>query len=77
MTDVYPTLQAIIFNGKNGLINKLVYNYIVRNEEKKLTFTEICFAIASEHSESFRGRKKPSFQVALAIRALRRAGMVK
>ena len=77
MIEVYPTLQAIIFNGKNGLINKLVYNYIVRNEEKKLTFTEICFAVSSEYSESFRGRKKPTpFQVALAIRALRKAGLV-
>ena len=74
MIEVYPTLQAVIFNGKNGLINKLVYNYIVRNEEKKLTFTEICSAVSSEYSG---GRKKLTpFKVALAIRALRQAGLV-
>jgi len=78
MIEVYPTLQATIFNGSKGLLNKLVYNYIVRNEDKKLTFIEMCSAVSSEYADSFRGRKKPTpFQVALAIRALRRAGMVK
>lgn len=68
--------RALIFNGKNFYTNKFVYNFIIRNEEKNLTFTEICFAASEEAAKQFKHKAPTPMQVALAIRALRRAGLV-
>lgn len=64
-----------IFKGPKGYINKIVYNFICANADKGLTFQEIALAIP--HLPYCSHVTAPTaFQAALAIRALRRAGMV-
>lgn len=64
-----------IFKGPKGYINKIVYKYICANADKGFTFQEIALAIPNLPYCSH-VTPPTAFQAALAIRALRQAGIV-
>ena len=69
------TNPHLIFKGKYGYINKIVYNFIVKNHHNNMSDYDVAIAVSQSNYLSH-VTPPTAFQAALAIRALRSAGLI-